>query len=166
VQQGQSLSVFAYRDAELATDLRHETTHALLHADFPMVPLWLDEGLAEYFEMPRSDRALRNPHLDELVWPLRTGRVSTLERLQRKHELDQLDGADYRDAWAWVHFMLHGPVAAHAELVRYLADIRQRSPPGDFAERLARVVPNPQQQMHDHFRHWLQLAQQQRSQNR
>ena len=27
----------------------HEYTHALVHANFPPVPAWFDEGLAEYF---------------------------------------------------------------------------------------------------------------------
>ena len=42
--------LYAYRHADLAVDLRHECTHAMLHASLPYVPLWLDEGLAEYFE--------------------------------------------------------------------------------------------------------------------
>jgi hypothetical protein len=42
------LGVYAYRQAELDIDLRHECTHALLHSVLSDVPLWLDEGLAEY----------------------------------------------------------------------------------------------------------------------
>ena len=44
--------VFAYKSKALPVDVRHEGTHGLLHAALPMVPLWLDEGLAEYFEVP------------------------------------------------------------------------------------------------------------------
>ena len=47
VQRGGVGSVYAYRHLELDIDLRHECTHALLHANLPMVPLWLDDGLAE-----------------------------------------------------------------------------------------------------------------------
>ncbi|GIT30210.1 MAG: hypothetical protein Ct9H300mP1_22560 [Planctomycetaceae bacterium] len=32
-------------------DLRHEFTHGVLHSSLKRVPLWLDEGLAEYFEV-------------------------------------------------------------------------------------------------------------------
>ena len=41
-----------------------------------------------------------------------------------------MDRSDYRAAWAWVHFMLHGPVEARDELVRFLADIRLGTPLG------------------------------------
>ena len=63
VQRGGQSSVYAYSNPDLPIDLRHECTHALLHASLPMVPLWLDEGLAEYFEVPASDRAYGNPHM-------------------------------------------------------------------------------------------------------
>ncbi len=158
IEQGNTAMVFAYPSDQLAIDLRHETTHALLHADLPMVPLWLDEGLAEYFEVAPQDRAFANPHLREIAWLVRTGRVSRLDRLGRKQQLDDLDAGDYRDAWAWVHFLLHGPSEAHAELVRYLNDIRNHTPPGDFAERLEQAVPEAHDRMLAHFRHWQELA--------
>ena len=40
----------------LRTDLRHELTHALLHGVLKDVPLWLDEGLAGFFELPPDAR--------------------------------------------------------------------------------------------------------------
>ena len=43
--------VFACQGTDFEIDVRHESTHALLHAWLPSVPLWLDEGLAEYFEV-------------------------------------------------------------------------------------------------------------------
>ena len=41
-------------------------THAILNASLRYVPIWLDEGLAKYFETPRGDRATQNPFLDQL----------------------------------------------------------------------------------------------------
>ena len=37
-------------ERQFEADLRHECTHALLHAALPYVPLWLDEGLASLYE--------------------------------------------------------------------------------------------------------------------
>ena len=54
-------------ERELAVDLRHETTHAVLHGLLPMVPLWLDEGLAEYFEAPEANRLQRHPHFKAVL---------------------------------------------------------------------------------------------------
>ena len=107
------LSVYAYRQAELDVDLRHECTHALLHSVLAEVPLWLDEGLAEYFEMPPGKRAFDHPNLEALRWNVRLGLVRSVESLEQRQELDDMTSADYRQAWAWVHYMLHGPEAAH-----------------------------------------------------
>src|SRR5262245_44997119 len=46
------LKVFTWMGDHIHTDLRHELTHALLHGVLKDVPLWLDEGLASYFELP------------------------------------------------------------------------------------------------------------------
>ncbi|MGA2618298.1 MAG: hypothetical protein ABSF26_11855 [Thermoguttaceae bacterium] len=48
--------VFAYWSPSVEVDLRHECTHAMLHAALRLVPLWLDEGLAQYFELPPKQR--------------------------------------------------------------------------------------------------------------
>ena len=42
--------VLAYYSNQFDVDLRHECTHALIHASLPMMPLWLDEGLAMFAE--------------------------------------------------------------------------------------------------------------------
>ncbi len=147
-------AVYAYRQVELPIDLRHECTHALLHADLPMVPLWLDEGLAEYFEMPENERAFGHPHLAELRWNLRLGMVHSVESLEAQQDLSDMDGVDYRFAWAWVHFMLHGPLPAHRALVQFLADIRRGEPPGRLSTRLRAAVPDLDVRMVQHFKHW------------
>jgi hypothetical protein len=154
VQRGGHGAVYAYRHEELAIDLRHECTHALLHANLPMTPLWLDEGLAEYFEMPESERAFEHPHLSTLRWNLRLGILRTVESLEAEQELADMGGVEYRFAWGWVHFMLHGPAAAHRALVEYLADIRRGEPPGPLSARLHASVPDLEERMITHFKHW------------
>ncbi len=149
-------SVYTYRKTDLDIDLRHECTHALLHAALPVVPLWLDEGIAKYFEVPADQRAFDHPYFDDLKWKwsLRLGMVRSIESLEQRDDLSQMDAADYRYAWAWVHFMLHGPPAAHEVLVRYLACLQQSTPPGKLSAQLAAAVPNPTEQMIQHFKHW------------
>jgi hypothetical protein len=154
VQRGGRGAVYAYRHEALPIDLRHECTHALLHASLPTVPLWLDEGLAEYFEMPETERAFDHPHLATLRWNLRLGMLQTVESLEDRHELSEMKGMEYRFAWAWVHFMLHGPAAAHRELVKYLAEIRRGESPGALSSRLQAAVPELDDRMIQHFKHW------------
>ena len=62
--------------------------------------------------------------------------------------------ADYRSAWAWVHFMLLGPNQAREELVGYLADIRAKTPPGLLSQRLSRRLPSLQRSFSAHFKSW------------
>jgi hypothetical protein len=147
-------TVYAFRGPELPVDVRHESTHGLLHATLPMVPLWLDEGLAEYFEVGADQRASGNPHHDALKWNLRLGRAPRLARLESRHDLSEMTASDYRDAWAWVHFMLHGPNEAHDELVRFLADIRASSAPGQLSARLESRLPGVEKRLVEHFRTW------------
>lgn len=146
--------VFAYFSKELDVDLRHECTHALLHAALPVVPLWLDEGLAEYFEVAAADRAYRNPHLPKVKWSLFFGRAAPLEHLEAIDRLEHMGTAEYRQAWAWVHFMLHGPPAAQEELLAYLGDIQSRRPPGELSRRLRRRIPELEKQLAAHFTQW------------
>lgn len=146
--------VLAFRSREFETDVRHECTHALLHAALPMVPLWLDEGLAEYFEVPAGSRAFNNPHLNRLKWGLLFGGPVQLEELEKKGSIEDLGDAEYRAAWSWVHFLLHGSRAGHAELVAFLRDIQARTPPGRLSARLARRLPRADQRLAAHFRSW------------
>ncbi len=79
--------VFAYKSKDLPVDVRHEGTHGLLHAALPMVPLWLDEGLAEYFEVPAASRAYANPHLFWTRADVRLTHITPLTHLEAKRDV-------------------------------------------------------------------------------
>ena len=51
-------------------------------------------------------------------------------------DVGDMGQAQYRDAWAWTHFMLHGSAEARDELIRFLADLQAHSPPGLLSQRL------------------------------
>lgn len=144
--------VFAFQGADFEIDVRHESTHALLHTSFETVPLWLDEGLAEYFEVPREKRAGENPHLETIRALLRLGQTPRLEALEKFQDLSEMGRDEYRDAWAWVHFMLHGPRAAHEELVGFLKDAQTKAAVPSLSERLRRRIPNLEARLVEHFR--------------
>jgi hypothetical protein len=144
--------VFAFRGEDFQIDVRHECTHALLHAWLSGVPLWLDEGLAEYFEVPLDKRAGHNPHLAAVRTLVRSGELPRLEALERLDNIDDMGRDEYRDAWAWVHFLLHGPRDAHDELLRYLADLEAGSQVGPLSERLRRRLPDLNRRVVEHFR--------------
>jgi hypothetical protein len=144
--------VFAYQGTDFEIDVRHECTHALLHAWLPQVPLWLDEGLAEYFEVSRDKRIKQNPHHAVVAAAVRAGQMPRLEELEPLDSLDEMGRDEYRDAWAWVHFMLHGPREAQDELTRYLDELHSGSEPGKLSERLRRRMPDLNRRLVEHFR--------------
>lgn len=134
--------VFAYQSAQFEADLRHECTHALLHAVLPTVPLWLDEGLASYFEVPEQNRLNKAPYFSGVLWNARFGSVPSLEKLEKITDVAAMGKAEYRDSWGWVHFMCQGPGAAHEELVGYLHDLTAQKTPDLLSARLARRIPS------------------------
>ncbi|MFO0905924.1 MAG: hypothetical protein U0939_23155 [Pirellulales bacterium] len=144
--------VLAFRSPEFDVDLRHETTHALLHTGVDDLPLWLDEGLAEYFELPADQRAGGNPYLAQVQWQATLKQVPHLETLDAIQDLEHMGKDEYRAAWAWVHFLLHGAPGGRIELIRYLADLRSGVDAERLSTRLARRMPDRESQFLQHFK--------------
>lgn len=146
------LRVFAHWGEQVATDLRHETTHAYIHSVLPEVPLWLDEGLAEYFETPRAARGFQIDHVRLLARRRYEG--TWLPSLQRLEQLDQsatMSQLDYAEAWLWTHFLLESEPGNHRLLVEQLRALEQDGQPRDFAQALAQVYPEPSAAVSHHL---------------
>ena len=120
--QGTRRVVYTFYNDRLDEDLRHEATHALLHVAVGDLPLWLDEGLAEYFEGPEGRQGLNPEHLARLPDDLEAGWKPDLARLETLQDVREMTPRDYRESWAWVHYLLNGPVRARTALLAYLAD--------------------------------------------
>jgi len=146
--------VYAYRSRDLAVNLRHETTHALLHSALPFVPLWLDEGLAEYFEVPAAERLHDNPHMRSTKLAVRFKGRPRLEDVEGRRNMSEMGGKEYRESWAWVHFMLHGPPEARRTLLEYLANVQEGNPTSPLGSELRRRIPNLEYQYVEHFKRW------------
>jgi hypothetical protein len=136
---GDDLMVFTYWGDRIQQDLRHELTHAMLHGVLKDVPLWLDEGLAEYYELPAEWKGINYQHLEPLR---RTTFKPNLERLEELSEVQQMAPPEYREAWAWVHMMMQGEPEARTVLLAYLQQLRTNPKPGPLAPRLAEVHPS------------------------
>ena len=107
VQTDTQLSVYAFWGDRVAEDLRHEVSHGYLHAQVPKIQLWLDEGLAEYFELPREASTINRPHVHRLASEFRAGHwTPNLERLEQFEEAETFGQTQYAEAWLWVHFLL------------------------------------------------------------
>jgi hypothetical protein len=146
------LMVFTYWDSEkIRKDLRHELTHALLHSVLKDVPLWLDEGLAEYFEVPPADAGINPDHLKKLVYPKQGQPQPNLAHLEKLSEVQQMNPREYGEAWAWTHLMLRGDPKARAVLLAYLQELRTNNKPGPLHPRLAPVMQAAEDALHRHL---------------
>jgi hypothetical protein len=142
------LLIFTWMGGYVATDLRHELTHALLRSVLKDVPIWLDEGLAGYFELPPHQEGVNPQHLDALT---RSPFRPDLARLEKLTQVAQMEKPEYREAWAWVHLMLRSGPAARKVLQDYLQALRTDPKPGSLLPKLREAVPEPEQALVDHL---------------
>ena len=144
--------VYAYRNRRLDNDVRHETTHALLHTALPYVPMWLDEGIAEYFEMSPGQREKHHPHRGELQRAIFLGWKPGIEKLESKRDMLEMKANDYRDAWGVIHFILHGPPAAREALAAYFDEVQSGKAPTPLSQHLRRRIPDLDRLIVEHLK--------------
>lgn len=152
----EELLVFTFWGDRVKQDLRHELTHALLHSGLKDVPLWLDEGLAEFFELPPENNGLNFKHLEEL----RRGPFNPdMPRLEQLTQVHQMSPSEYRESWAWVHLMLRGSPAARQVLLQYLQQLRTTPNPGSLNARLLAVEPRLNEALTNHIKQLIKTVQ-------
>jgi hypothetical protein len=146
------LAVYAHWNDRVAEDLRHEIAHGYMHASLPSIPLWLDEGLAEYFEVPRGQSGLNRPHVDLLDDMVQQDNWRpNLPRLEKLTDAAQMNQGDYAESWAWVYFFLNSPPERREILTGYLAQLRNRGTNEPLSVRLAALQIEPQRPLADYI---------------
>ena len=144
VETDTTLAVFAAWQDRVAEDLRHETTHGYVHAVAPAVPLWLDEGLAEFFEVPRHESGVHAAHVAHLAGRALEGNWRPdMERLETLVSAGELSQDHYAEAWCWVHWLLCTTPERRALLQDYLADVRRDGKTVPLSLRLRHAPDTP-----------------------
>ena len=142
VGTSRELSIYSFHSPHVREDLRHEFTHGLLHASLNSVPLWLDEGLAEYFEVEGPDAGTpHKTHVQNLQSARAEGWNPSLYQLEQLSDFRKMTQRDYAESWGWVHFMLHDTDATRATLVEYVAELESKSVAGALMPRLESANP-------------------------
>jgi tetratricopeptide (TPR) repeat protein len=116
----------------LQSTLRHEVLHQYLDARLGALPVWLNEGLAEYYEIAGEERGLPvlgAPHAEHLATLAAQPSLPDVERLVHLAPADfYREGAlSYAEAWACVHFLLGSDLARR----RLFDDLWQRLAGGE-----------------------------------
>jgi hypothetical protein len=147
------MEIYAQGGDRLAEDLQHEVTHGYLHSAVPNLPLWLDEGLAKYYEVPRGRHGLNQPLLElfknrppSKPWQM------DWQHLEKIPPDEEMTLNDYAEAWAWVHFLLEDRPEYREVLCRYLADLRRDGVAEPLSTRMLAVVPQPEAAVVEHLR--------------
>ncbi len=141
VGSARELAVYTYWGDRIQEDMRHEFTHGVLHATLKDVPLWLDEGLAEYFEVTTQPPGMNREYAMNLAAGLASGWTPDIDRLESLETVDQMHKADYQESWAWVHFMLNHSDDTRIVLTDYLRELRTNPQPGSLSGRLRASIP-------------------------
>lgn len=141
VGSSRELAVYTYWGDRIQEDMRHEFTHGVLHATLKDVPLWLDEGLAEYFEVTTQPPGMNREYAMNLAAELASGWTPNIDRLESLETVDQMHKADYQESWAWVHFMLNHSDDTRIVLTDYLRELRTNPHPGSLSGRLRAAIP-------------------------
>jgi hypothetical protein len=150
VGTSKELAVYTFWGERIQEDLRHEYTHGVLHATLKEVPLWLDEGLAEYFEVAEEPAGMNRDYTLRLASAVENGWRPDLERLERLAGVEQMQKADYQEAWAWVHFLLHDGPESRTVLLAYLHDLEKSEHPPKLRDRLQAEIPAFEERLLQH----------------
>lgn len=147
------LAVYAQWGDRMAEDLRHEVTHGYLHSVVPNVPLWIDEGIAKYYEVPRGQRGVNRPLLDRLTVQIEHEHWQpNLRRLEQFPAAYNMTQDDYAEAWAWVHFMIESQPECLEAIRSYFSELRRDGAAQPLSVRLAAMIDRPESALIEHVR--------------
>jgi len=106
--------------------LYHEYTHALLHLNFTGLPLWLDEGIAEFYgnsqlgEKETKVGTIDNSHLYILgqnkLLPIEV--LLKVEHSSPHYNEENRASVFYAESWALVHYLMLDPEARQRQLMK------------------------------------------------
>ncbi len=159
VKSDTDLNVFAHWGAQVGDDLRHEVTHGYLHSVVTSLPLWMDEGLAEFFELPRGSERLHRAHVAWLAEQSRQGKwTPDLKRLEALHEPRDMTQTDYAESWLWVHYLLETTPERRRLLQDQLARLRMAGTAEPLSSYLVAIDADPVQGASQHLDELLREA--------
>ncbi len=119
----------------------HEYVHIVLRLNFESLPVWLDEGLAEYWgnTIIEGDRVLEGRHVPYHLKTLRQRTLIPLAALfaveRGSPEYSEQDRATifYAQSWALVHSLVLGSDERRGQLDRFVALLQAGRPAADAA---------------------------------
>lgn len=112
----------------------HEYYHSLTMPYFPNLPLWLAEGLADFYGSTeiKEKEAIIGEANPNLLWELRTNQIIPLDVLFKVdhsspyYNEEKKTGVFYAESWALTHYLMIGDRMAHRPMfLNYLNALNQ-----------------------------------------
>lgn len=126
----------------------HEYTHSLIHINYRLCPLWLDEGLAEFFANTKfqkdkiyvgaPSRSTRIFMVKPLI-PLDVF-LAVTQRSPYYHDEDKVHSF-YAESWALTHFLMMSPEMDHGKRLGRYFQLLQAG--GDEKKIFKEVIGDP-----------------------
>ncbi len=117
---------------EIDQTVYHELTHYFVRNTAADLPLWFNEGFAEYystFKISGDDVQIGRPVVDHVHWlrnepliPLRE--LFATDRESPAYNEGSRRGVFYAESWALVHYLMSGDVDRRSALTRFLNVLR------------------------------------------
>ncbi len=147
------MRVYAFWGDLAIEDLRHEVTHGYLHSALFNLPIWLDEGIAEYYEVPPGQQGDNRTHIVHLAQEFRAGRwlpnLSRIELVQQPQDFRQID---YAESWLWIHFLKSHSSQTRQLLIAALAGLRQSGTNEPLSATVLQEIPEVQVLIMEHLK--------------
>jgi Tfp pilus assembly protein PilF len=114
----------------------HEYAHLLLHSNFPVLPVWFDEGFAEYFATLRVEK--KDLYFGEMSEPVQYTLIQNSwmkpaslfaidSRSPEYNESGDHRSVFYAESWLVVHYLMDKRKMAEAS--RFIDDVQVRHSP-------------------------------------
>ncbi len=115
-REGDYVMVDASSELDPFGVIYHEYLHQVMTDNFPRAPLWINEGIAEYFSSFWSNGFYAEVGLpiEDYVRYLRTGRMMPFDSLLAvdsqswTYQTPEWKKSFHAQSWAMVHFLIHG----------------------------------------------------------
>lgn len=153
-------------DQDVAQTVLHESSHVLLYQLSPASPVWLHEGLAQYFQTLKvqPDGRLKVSPLTDAQARIRQwmdeGRLITLRQYlslddtQWRRMAHELDAIHYTVAWATTAFLMSKPVGRST--LRTLLQELEKTDSRPTLRRIGEIYPGGLTRLEYDFFRWAQ----------
>ncbi len=142
----------------------HEYIHYVMHNTYAVLPLWLHEGLAEYystFEAGKDEARIGLPVAAHVKWlrhhtAIPLAALFAVDEHSPEYNESSRRGGFYAESWALVHYLISGNPARRQQVAEYLRLAQAGTPPDQlFAKAFGADPAALERELHTYVKNLL-----------